>query len=234
MTYRERRERKAEKLDEWAAKRESAVEAVFRDHERYRGDHAFNFQPGHIPERARVIAREERAFASMDKAESMRSRAAGIEAQLATSIYDDDPDAIGQLQARIARLEAERDEAKAVNAAYRKEHKAELAKMTPYERGQAVPYPSYHFQNLSGNLTRQRQRLARLERVAQAREQAAASPGGVTVRDLRGGYVEVRFADKPGAEVRQGLRDHGFRWSKPTQSWVGTDAAYAAALAAAG
>ena len=64
---------------------------------------------------------------------------------------------------RIARLEAERDAAKAVNAAYRKEHKAELAALGKWERDQAMPYPSYHFQNLSGNLSRQRARLARLE-----------------------------------------------------------------------
>ena len=40
--------------------------------------------------------------------------------------------------------------------------------MTAYERGQAMPYPGYYFQNLSGNLSRQRARLARLERAAQA------------------------------------------------------------------
>ena len=34
------------------------------------------------------------------------------------------------------------------------------------ERDQAMPYPGYHFQNLSGNLSRQRARLARLERAA--------------------------------------------------------------------
>ena len=126
-------------------------------------DYAFNTQPGHIPFRAKLIAREDRAYESTVKAASMRSRADGIEGQLATSIYDDDPDAVEQLRARIARLEAERDAAKAVNAAYRKEHKAELAAMGKWERDQAMPYPSYHFQNLSGNLSRQRARLARLE-----------------------------------------------------------------------
>lgn len=234
MTYRDRREARAEHLAEWAAKREAGAAAVFKDREQYRGDHAFNFQPGHIPERARLIAREDRAFRSLDKAESMRSRAAGIEDQLATSIYDDDPDAIEQLRARIARLEAERDAAKAANAAYRREHKAELAKMTPYQRGQAVPYPGYHFQNLSGNLTRQRQRLARLERIARTAAALAAEPSasGVTVRSGQSGWTEVRFDDKPAAEVRQGLRDHGFRWNRAGGYWQGTDAAYAASLSA--
>ena len=126
MTYRDRREARADRLRGWAGKREQRAEAVFRAGEQFSGDHAFNSQPGHIPLRARLIAREDRAFESLGKAESMRSRADGIEGQLEKSIYDDDPDAVEQLRERIARLEAERDAAKARNAAYRKEHKAEL------------------------------------------------------------------------------------------------------------
>ena len=164
MTYRERREDRAERLRDWAGKREDRAAALFKAGEQYKGDTAFNTQPGHIPERARLIAREQRAHESLNKAASMRSRADGIDSQLAGAIYDDDPDAIEQLRARIARLETERDQAKAVNAAYRKEHKTELAAMGRWKRDDAMPYPGYHFQNLSGNLSRQRARLARLER----------------------------------------------------------------------
>jgi phage shock protein A len=165
MTYRERREARAERLRGWAGKREERAEAVFEAGRPFTGDLAFNTQPGHIPFRARLIAREDRAYESLGKAASMRSRSDGIDDQLANSIYDDDPDAIEQLRKRITRLEAERDAAKATNTAYRKAHKAELAAMeSKYERDQAMPYPGYHFQNLSGNLSRQRARLARLER----------------------------------------------------------------------
>ena len=127
MTYRDRREARADRLRGWAAKRETAAEAVFEAGKPYTNDIAFNTQPGHIPFRAKLIAREDRACESLNKAESMRSRADGIEGQLAAAVYDDDPDAVEQLRARITRLETERDAAKAVNAAYRKEHKAELA-----------------------------------------------------------------------------------------------------------
>jgi phage shock protein A len=165
MTYRDGREARAERLRGWAEKREDRAAGVLKAGEPFRGDIAFNTQPGHIPFRARLIASEDRAHESVTKAASMRSRADGIEGQLAAAVYDDDPDVIEQLRARIARLEAGRDAAKAVNVAYRKEHKAELAAMgSAFERNQAMPYPGYHFQNLSGNLTRQRARLARLER----------------------------------------------------------------------
>jgi DNA repair exonuclease SbcCD ATPase subunit len=243
MTYRERREARAERLTEWAGKREERAAAVFKAGEPFRGDIAFSTQPGHIPFRAQLIAREDRAHESLRKAGSMRSRADGIEGQLATSIYDDDPDAVEQLRARIARLEAERDAAKAANAAYRKQHKAELAAMdSAYLRNQAMPYPSYHFQNLSGNISRQRERLARLERTARAvaaAEAAApiASAAGVTVRPSAvtglDGYVDVVFDAKPDAEVRQGLKDHGFRWAKAAGCWYGRDAAFAESLAIA-
>jgi hypothetical protein len=172
MTYRDRREARAERLGEWAGKRETRAAAVLTAGEPYRGDTAFNTQPGHIPERARLNAREDRAHESLVKAASMRSRAGGIESQLAAAIYDDDPDAITQLRGRITRLEAERDTAKAANTAYRQAHKTELKAMTPFERDQVMPYPGYHFANLSGNLSRQRARLARMEKVAAAGGQA--------------------------------------------------------------
>jgi phage shock protein A len=167
MTYRDRREARAERLRDWAGTREERATAVLKAGEPYTSDHAFNTQPGHIPERARLIAREDRAHESLGKGASMRSRADGIEGQLASAIYEDDPDAIVQLRARIERLEAERDAAKAVNAAYRRDHKAELKALdSAYKRDQAMPYPGYHFTNLSGNLGRQRARLARLEAAA--------------------------------------------------------------------
>jgi phage shock protein A len=163
MTYRDRREARAERLREWAGKREERAGAVFAAGEPMRSDWAFITQPGHIPERARLIAREDRAYESLAKASGMRGRADGIEGQLATSIYSDDEDAVPRLRERIAKLEADRDAAKALNAAYRKAHKTELAALSPYQRNQAMPYPSYHFQNLSGNIGRQRKRLAQLE-----------------------------------------------------------------------
>jgi hypothetical protein len=44
--------------------------------------------------------------------------------------------------------------------------------------------------------------------------------------------VEVRFAEKPAAEVIQGMHDHGFRWARGNRCWYGGDVAYANSLAA--
>ena len=162
MTYRERREARAAKLRGWAEQRETRAAAALATGDQYRGDFAFNTQPGHVPERARLIAREDRAFASLNKAAQMRSRAEGIERQADHAIYSDDEDAVERLEERIAELEAQREHRKTANAAYRKAHRAELAAMSPYERYQAVPYPGYSLSNIGGNISRLRDRLATL------------------------------------------------------------------------
>jgi hypothetical protein len=97
-------------------------------------------------------------------AQRHRQAADTIEAQLDASIYDDDPDAIERLRERIEQREAKRREMKAANAAYRKQHRDELKGMTAYGRDRAVPFPGYALSNLGGCISRDRKRLARLER----------------------------------------------------------------------
>lgn len=154
MTTRERKEAKAERLRGWAAKREEKAATVFKDGERFQGDIAFNTQPGRIPFREKLIARENRAFESLQKARNMDARADGIEHQLDNSIYSDDPDAIEALHDRIEKLEAKREQMKARNAEYRKAHKAELKEMTAYGRSEAVPHPGWELTNLGADIRR--------------------------------------------------------------------------------
>ena len=105
MTYRERRAARAERLRGWADKRKEQAAVVFCEADRYRGDVAFNTQPGHIPERARLVRRRDAACASAEKAAEMEGRAAEIERQAGRAVYDDDPDAVERLEARVAGLE---------------------------------------------------------------------------------------------------------------------------------
>ena len=120
MTYREKRLARAKRLREWAEKRQQKARQVFAEAEQYRGDYAFNTQPGHIPERARLIAREDRAFESLAKAHDMASRAGTIDSQVDAAVYDDDTDAVGRLRERITKRETELIETKRINALWRK------------------------------------------------------------------------------------------------------------------
>lgn len=159
MTYREQRAARAARLREWAARRGGKAAALLARNEPYRGDVAFNTQPGHIPARARAIARTEQAFGHMAKAGEMRARAAGIEDQLERAIYSDDPDAPEALAARIAGLEAQRAGMRARNAEYRKAHRAELKAMTPFGRNESLPHPAWQLSNLGAEIRRNQQRL---------------------------------------------------------------------------
>lgn len=178
MTYRERRLAKAERLRGWADKRQVAAEADLESQPELRHDWAFITQPGHIPARARMNARDDRAYASLQKAGEMSSRADSIEAAADGAIYSDDEDAIERLEERIAGLEAERDRIKAYNASARKAkaNHGDLSILTEREQKTLLRaigtwgdvqckhgvFPSYHLTNLSGNLNRQKKRLEAL------------------------------------------------------------------------
>ncbi len=177
MTYRERREAKADRLQEWAEKREAKAAGLRAQNEPYRGDHAFNTQPGNIPERARAIARDHRAYEHDQKARSMTSRAANIQAQADHAIYSDDEDATERLAERIGELEAERDRVKRYNATARKgapdasllsegERKTLMSMARAGQVRDDLAIPKYHLANLSGNINRQKKRLDALRDAA--------------------------------------------------------------------
>ena len=168
-TYRERREAKVSRLQEWADKREDKANAINRADSRIRDDLAFVAgQPGigANPFFKRINARETREYEHRTMAHSMDSRANGILDQLDRAIYDDDPDAIDQLESRIVTLEAKLETRKAANVEYRNAHKAELKALTAFGRSQAVPYPSYSISNLGADIRRNKERLAKLQREA--------------------------------------------------------------------
>lgn len=97
MTRRERLEAKVERRREWAAGRRDKASSLRGYTERYRGDVAFNTQPGHIPERARVIRMIDQGHEHAEMANHHEAKANGLERQLDRTVFSDDVDAIAQL-----------------------------------------------------------------------------------------------------------------------------------------
>lgn len=170
-TYRERRLAKAERLNDWAESRDRKAAAAAEASDQATAGIPMG-QPilvGHHSQRRheraiqRAGAKASESVEHSRKASEMRSRAAGIVAAADAAIYQDDPDAIERLREKVTRLEAEREEKKQRNAAFRKKHRARLQAMSAYERSIAVPHPAYELSNLGGTISRTRQRLARLE-----------------------------------------------------------------------
>jgi PAS domain-containing protein len=232
MTTRERMEARAERRREWAAGRASKAAAIHQSNEKFRGDYAFNTQPGHIPERARVIARTERAFEHSNMAAHHTSKAGGIEAQLDRSIFSDDPDAIEALEEKAADLDSKADRRKAINAAFRKATGSDRAEkviqliragLITQDEGKHVaqsfslchwqtqPFAAYELTNLRANARRLRERIKEVERRKVA-DAATEEAGGLLI--TRGEtYCSVRFSEKPSREVLEALRAAFFNYS---------------------
>jgi hypothetical protein len=203
MTYRERRERRAERLRGWADSRDAESAASFAQVDRIADGIPFG-QPilvGHHSER-RARRDQDRIHAGMragidhaDKAAEMRSRAANIEAAAGRAIYSDDIDAAERLAERIAELEAERDRIKAYNASARTAAKTgavgdlsllddrqradllSLARVAAWQTGPGGAFPAYKLSNLAGNIGRLRERLALLDRPAHYIDPARVTVG---------------------------------------------------------
>lgn len=212
-TRRERLERKLEKREEWAAGRDRKAAELQKLNEPYRGDIAFNTQPGHIPERARAIRRSEKAAEHYGMARHHEEKAAGLERQLERSIFSDDEDAPERIRERIAELEAERERMKAANTAWRKAGKPDLGTAPGFD---PAPYAKYQLANLGGNIGRLRKRLQAIE-AQRARSARAEAAGGVVIEGQE--WVRITFAEKPARTVLTALKAAGFGWGDG--SWVG-------------
>lgn len=212
MTYRERQERKAERLRGWAEGREAKADAARAGVDQIAGMIPFG-QPilvGHHSERRhrRDIDRIDRGMrATVEhgaKAQEMAQRADNIEAAAAQAIYSDDPDATERLAEKIAKLEARRDRMKAANAEFRKAHREELKGRTAYERSCAMPHASYELTNLGANIRRLKGRLEEVgrpprDRVIEARFGGACEDCGAAIEkgDL------IRYSRAAGARCAE-------------------------------
>lgn len=242
MTRRERLERKLEKRQDWAAGRRSKAAQAHAFTNQFRGDHAFNTQPGHIPLRARVIRVEDRAREDLAMANHHEAKADGLERQLETSVFSDDDDAIEQLEKRIAENEAKRDRMKLVNKLYKKgdaagltalgldleKLKAKLAEAGSYWG--SAPHLPYELTNLGARIRADKERIEDIKRRRERTAQAEAAPGGVVIVDagtsprfdgVAGEYqwIRVTFAEKPDRAVLNALKAAGFHWG--AGSWSG-------------
>lgn len=110
MTRRERLERKLEQRREWAASRQNKAASLHKANEPFRGDYAFNTQPGHIPERARVLRRTDKAVEHFKPDFCGRIGIAGY-------VLQNNNANIRRMQQRIQEIEARNERVEAAEAA---------------------------------------------------------------------------------------------------------------------
>lgn len=238
MTRRERLERKVERRREWADKAAARSDARFASVRRL-ADSIPLGQPilvGHHSER-RARKDADRIHTGMGKAvelaklaDSHEAKATGLEAQLERSVFSDDADAIEQLERRIKEHEETAAKINAVNRAWRKGGRDEVARLfgdrladTAAETMKQCPWLRSPLDATSDRaaIRRDRERIEQIKRESAKRAEAEAAPGGVVVKQA-GDFAVVTFAEKPERDVLDALRAAGFRWG--AGSWVGDKA----------
>lgn len=126
-------------------------------------------------------------------------------------IKSDDENAIEKLKEKLAKALEEHQAYKDYNVKARKEG--------------SDPLPAYVLQNSNGRIKGIRDRIARLERLA---EQAAATTieaqtteiNGIKIVDnLEAQRLQIIFPDKPDADTRNKLKKAGFKWAPSNGAW---------------
>lgn len=234
MIRRERLERRLERRGEWAAKAHSRS-AQAHESVRRIADAIPLGQPilvGHHSEKRarrdaeRIRSGMGRAVAEAKLAQHHERKEAGLERQLESSIFDDDPDAIERLNEKISELETSCERLTRANKLWRKggreavaaEFGDNLVNAAAGVMGQGYSWIKSPF-NLTSDraeIRRCKQRISLIEARRQRSERATGA-GGVTVEGDR--WVVVTFAEKPERNVLAALRTAGFRWGQG--SWQG-------------
>lgn len=184
----------------------------------------------HRKDLARIDAGYRKGFAALEQAESCERRAAAAEENRAIS--SDDPAALDKLRAKLAALEAAREQAAALNKAGRaKDPAAALAALGVKDpaafiekarlrfNGDRAMVPAYRLTNMAAEARRLRKRIEGLERRDAAPERAPEEVGEVRIVE-EDNRVQIVFPGKPAAEVRSALKSRGFRWAPTMGAWV--------------
>lgn len=144
-------------------------------------------------------------------------------------IQSGDPEAVRQLEEKLAWQEQDHAAMKAANAYYHK-HKTldgcpgltpELARqVNAFRADGAAPFSGYPMQLSLANIKRTRQRLEELKAAKSAAPVEQETPAGVVYReDPDAMRVQLVFSGKPDADTRALLKSNGFRWAPSVGAW---------------
>lgn len=153
-------------------------------------------------------------------------------------IKSSDSDAIEQLRVKLEKAEAKQAKMKETNAYYRKhktlkgygnltdEKAAELDAKIKSDLLYKVPFAPYELTNNNAVIRNTKARIAELESLKNAAEQAQMQPTGEyttelfeVVENAEIMRLQLIFDGKPDAETRAVLKKHGFKWSPSNTAW---------------
>ena len=147
-------------------------------------------------------------------------------------IRSDHPQAIGQLEQKLERLENSQKLMKDVNAFYRKNktlegcpllneeltHRLEASMEQPWHY-ESKPFASYMLSNNSAEIRRLKKRIGELKQNAEVGFCGWEFDGGKAVVNQEAGRLQLVFGEKPSPEHRAQLKANGFRWAPKAGVW---------------
>lgn len=150
-----------------------------------------------------------------------------------------DPNARQMLQERITALEEEQRRAKDMNAHYRRNKTMQGfpglsdaaaasmdRKLSASVSFAQAPYPPYELTSIREKIKRAKSRLEEYDRLHSADPGKPSGEGfqsgslsGIMVRNTQENRLQLIFDQIPPEELRQSLKQNGFRWSPRNQAW---------------
>lgn len=148
-----------------------------------------------------------------------------------------DADAIERLETEIRKAELTQSRMKEANAAIRKNGKAgrdvqiaalieqgfsdaQAARLLEKDFCGRIGFPDYALTNNSANIRRMKQRLEQISRAKATPDTEAIGANGVKLEDCPAeNRVRLSFPGKPDEQVRDKLKQNGFRWAPSLGVW---------------
>ena len=150
------------------------------------------------------------------------------------AIYLDDDNAVEKLERKLAELVKAQEDMKAANKVVKnkklteEEKKVRLMELG-YSETSAVElltpcyghigFPSFSLSNNNANINRIKKRLELAKRMKGTPEKEYTINGARVVENYPENRLQVFFDDIPAKEIRDSIKQHGFRWSRYHSCW---------------
>ena len=135
----------------------------------------------------------EKSVQADKKAEYYESKIDAIESN--KNISSDDPQAIEKLQDKLEKLEYERTTIK------------------------ARPHKTWELQNIGAEIRRIKERIKQIHELEELDFKDIEFTGGKAIHNKEINRIQILFDDIPSEEVRNILKNYGFKWSRYEKAW---------------
>lgn len=144
-------------------------------------------------------------------------------------IMAEDPQAVMKLKENISSLENRQEYMQKVNDFYKEHGTVQGCSDISYEtaleldkrvnENQSTPYPGKFFKDNYAEINRMKSNIERLETRKETLFKSWQFRGGKAVVNLANNRLQLVFNEKPGEEMRNVLKQNGFKWAPTQKAW---------------